>query len=104
MIRAADDVRDAEVEIVCDGCELVGGSSVRPEQRRAVAPEPHRPVVVAHGRAGRQRTLCGLGVHLTPFALPHRPFVEADPEPGEIGGDRLLTALDVPRRVGVVDP
>ena len=50
VIRAADDVRDAEVEIVCDGCELVRRSSVRPEQGRAVAPEPHGPVVVAIGR------------------------------------------------------
>src|SRR5439155_22743 len=43
------------------------------------------------------------GPHMAP-ALPQRPLVPADPEPLEIGDDRLEAALDVPRRIRVVDP
>ena len=78
VVGAADDVGDAEVEVVDDGRELIGGGAVRARQRRPG--EPDRPVRVAD-RAGFERERRCLGVTLGPLALPDRPLVPADPEP-----------------------
>ena len=46
----------------------------------------------------------GLPVPHVAAALEQRPLVPADAEPLEIGLDRLRATLDVPGRIGVVDP
>ena len=101
VVGAADDVGDAEVEIVGDRGELIGRRAVGTGERRSS--EPDRAVGIAH-RPGVERQRCGLGVPLGALALAERAFVPADPEPVEIGEDRLLAAGHVALRVGVVDP
>ena len=97
MVGAADDVRDLEVEVVdCRG-ELVGRRAVGAQERRLA--EAKRALGV--GLADQVRRLAVAHVAL---ALAQRPFVPADAEPLEVGDDRLGAALDVPRRIGVVDP
>ena len=100
----ADDVRDLELEIVDDGGELVGRAAVGAQERRAGAGEPYRAVLVALGAAALERACRRRRVDLTALALPNRPFVELDAEPGEIAEDRLLATRDRPRRIRVVDP
>ena len=75
-----------------------------PQQRRAVAGEPNRAVLVALGSTGGERSLHCLGIDGTALALSYRAVVEVDVEPFEVGENRALPALDVPRRIGVVDP
>ena len=101
VVRAADDVRDPEIEIVDDGRELVGGGPVRARERRAC--EPDRPVRVAH-RSSLERERRRGRVTLHARALPDRPLLPGDPEPAEIGEDRLLAAGHGALGVGVVDP
>ena len=100
VVGAADDVGDAEIEIVGDRGELIGRGAVGAGERRP--PEPDRAVGIAH-RAGVERLRGRLGVPLGALALPERAFLPADPEPAEIGEDRLLPAGHVALRVGVVD-
>ena len=100
MIRAADDVRDAEVEVVGHRRELIGGAAVGSQQRQTVS------------RSDRRRPLrrtVSLRASATPskagaLALADGPLVPGDAEPFEIGQDRLLPALDRPGGIGVVDP
>ena len=101
VVGAADDVRDAEVEIVDDRRELVGRRAVGARQRRPG--EADRAVRIAHARRRRARAAAASACALGSFALPDRPFVPADPEPLEIGENRLLAAGDDALRVGVVD-
>ena len=91
----------AEVEVVDDGRELVGRGAVGPRERRAG--EPDRAVRVTH-RSGFERERRRLGMTRRPLALPDRPLVPRDPEPAEIGEDRLLAAGHRALGVGVVDP
>jgi hypothetical protein len=91
VIVAAVDVRDAEVRVVHDAGEVVRGRAVVPQQRRPAE-------AVAAQLLGR------LAVPFLPFALAHGPLVPADTEPLEVVQDRLFSTVDVPRRVGVVDP
>ena len=89
VIVAANDVRDAEVDVVDDRRELV--------RRRAVLAQERRPFeAVAELR-------CHLAMPVCALALAHRPFVPRDAEPLEVGDDRLLAARDVARGIGVVD-
>src|SRR5262249_53479399 len=46
----------------------------------------------------------GLAVAPGPLARATGPFAPADPEPLEVGEDRLLPARNAPSRVRVVDP
>src|SRR5207344_2232780 len=103
MVAPPDHVRYAQRQVVDDRCELIRGGPVGPEQRRAVAAEAHRAVGVALDRPRPERLLDRLAVELPSLALPHRPLVEADAEPGEIVEDRLLSTLDCPGRIRVVD-
>ena len=89
MVVAADDVRDAEVDVVDDGRKLV--------RRRAVlAQERHALEAVAERRAD-------LAVPVGALALPHRPLVPRHPEPLEVGDDSVLSARDIACGIGVVD-
>ena len=92
VIRAANHIGDAEVDVVDDAREM--------KRRRAVAPPERHALedLLEAGSVGRREVALG------PLALPDRAVVPGDPEPAEIGLDRLLAAGDVPRRVGVVDP
>ena len=90
VIVAADDVGDPEVHVVHDAGQVVG--------RRAVLADERDPVEALAER-GR-----GLEVALAPLALAHRAIVPRDPKPLEVPKQFLLTAGDVARRVGVVDP
>ena len=101
VVGAANDVRDPEVEVVDDGCELVRRGAVGPRERGAG--EPDRPVRVAH-RSCVERERSGLGMTGRAGALPDRPLLPRDPEPAEIGEDRLLAAGHGALGVGVVDP
>ncbi len=91
MVGAADDVRDAEVEVVGDGRELVGrasrrrGASVTPSSRS----EPSASRAAPPSRSARCRRR---GVDAAALALAHRPLVPGDPEPVEVVEDRLLAA------------
>ena len=89
VVVAADDVRDAEIDVVDDRRELVRRRAVLAQERDALEP-------VAERRAD-------LAMAVGALALAHRPLVPRDAEPLEVGDDRLLPALDVPRRIGVVD-
>ena len=100
MIGAADDVRDTEVEVVDDGRKLVGRRAVRPRERRPG--EPDRAVLVAN-RSRLERDRSRLGVTRRSRALPDRPLLPGDPEPAEVGEDRLLPTGDAAFGVGVVD-
>ena len=93
VVRSANHVRDLEVEIVDDGRELVGRAAVATQQRGAGAGEPHRAVVVALRATALERACRCCRVDLTARALPNRPFVELDVEPGQIAEDRVLTTL-----------
>jgi hypothetical protein len=91
VVVAADDVRDPEVDVVDDACELVRGGAVLAQKRdlaEAIAAEPGR----------------SLGVDVLPFALADRALVPLDAEPPEVCANRLLAARNVARRVRVVDP
>ena len=90
MVGAADHMRDPEVDVVDDARQLVGGAAVGPEELDAL-----ELLRQARGR---------LAVALAAVALAHRPLVPVDPQPAEVVEDRLFPALDVPGRVGVVDP
>ena len=90
MVVAAHDVRDAEVDVVDDGRELVRRRAVLAHERDAFESS-------AQGRADLAMTLRAL-------ALPHRAFIPWNAEPFEVFQDRLLSARNVPRRIGVVDP
>jgi hypothetical protein len=101
MVRAADDVSDTEVEVVGHRRELVRGAPVRTEERHAV--EAERAVNVTQRSSRPLRALrCG-GVDLRALALPYRALVPGDPEPAEIGQDRVHATLGASRGVGVVD-
>ena len=101
VVGAADDVGDAEVEVVDDGRELVGGRAVGARQRRARRAGSSRP---DPARApGVERDRRRLGMPLRPLALPDRPLLPRDPEPAEIGEDRLLAARHRALGIGVVD-
>ena len=105
MVVPADDVRDPErrdrpprTRAGTSRCRPPGASVVPPSDRRtdpsssrSALPEPTRP-------------LGGRGVERAALALPHRPLVERDAEPGEVVEDRLLPALDRAARIRVVDP
>ena len=91
MIGAPNHVRDREVVIIDDACEM--------ERRRAVvAPEHYAVKTLFDTRRSRR-----VEVALRPLALPDRPLVPGDAEPGEIVQDRLLAAGNVSRGIGVVD-
>ena len=101
MVGAADDVRDAEVEVVGDRCELVGRTSVCSQQGDAA--EAERPIGVAD-RPTRDLGRAGSGlVDDATRTLAHRALVPRELEPAEIVQDRSLATVDGPRRVGVVD-
>jgi hypothetical protein len=70
---------------------------IGPQQRHAA--EPERAVGIRLADQVR-----GLPVPEEALALPHGPLVPAQAEPLEVRDDRLGAALDVPGRVGVVDP
>ena len=91
VIRTADDVRDAEVDVVDDGREM--------ERRRAVVAPEHHTVEPLWQR----RLLRCCQMTLRALALAHRPLVPLDPEPAQVLDDRLLSAREVPGGVGVVD-
>ena len=101
VVRAADDVGDPELEVVDDRGELVRRSPLGAHERRRA--QSHGTVLVMLRAARSERALRGLGVQRGPLALLHGPFVEGHAEPREVVEDRLLTALDGPRQVGVVD-
>ena len=90
VVEAADDVRDAEVDVVHDAREVIGGGSVFAEERDPVE---------ALAELGS-----GLAVARLPLALAHRPIVPREPEPLKVADDLLLPARHVPLRIGVVDP
>ena len=90
MVVAADDVRDAEVDVVDNRRELIGRRAVLAHQRETVEPVAERCPHVA--------------MALRALALTHGPLVPGKPEPFQIPHDRLLPAGDVARGIGVVDP
>jgi hypothetical protein len=93
MIGPADHMRDPEVDVVDDACEV--------ERRRSVvAPQHHAPLEPLRQPRRARR----LDVPLGALALPHRALVPVDPEPAQVVEDRLLPAGHVPRRIRVVDP
>jgi hypothetical protein len=104
VVAAADDVGDLELEVVDNRRELVRSRAVRPEESRAVAPEPDRSLVLLRRFTGRERALRGFPVERAALALTDWAFVDDDAEPLEIADDRLLSTRDAPLRVGVVDP
>ena len=89
VVVAADDVRDAEVDVVDHRRQLIRGRAVLAQQGQAIEAVAERGT--------------GLAMALGALALPHRSLVPRDPEPLEIAEDRLLPARDVARSVGVVD-
>jgi hypothetical protein len=96
VILPADDVRDAEVGVVHDAGEVVGGAAVGADERDP--PEADGALAVLFPDRDR-----GLAMALGPFALPDGAFLEADPEPLEVGEDPLFRARHAPRCVRVVD-
>ena len=97
VVRAADHVRDLEVEVVHCGRELIRRRAVRTQQGRLS--EAERAVRVRLAEEVR-----GLAMADEAAALMDGPLVPADAEPVEVGDHRLRPALDVPGRIGVVDP
>ena len=95
VVVAADDVRDPEVDVV-DDASRAGTSASRPRAASVIPLEAVAPP--------SERRLRRLAVPVGALALAHRPLVPRDPEPLEVGEDRLLPARDVARRIGVVDP
>ena len=79
MVRAADDMRDAELEVVDDRGELVRRAAVRSREGRAAAREVDRALVVADGRArlqssrGRLRSTSSLARSAGPGPRRSRP-------------------------------
>jgi len=70
------------------------------EGRRAVVtPEHHALEALGQARGARS-----LQVPFGPLALPDGTLVPLDPEPAKVVEDPVLTAREIPRRVGVVDP
>ena len=100
VIRAPDDVRDAELEVVEHGGELVRGRAVRAQKRRPA--QAHGPILVP-GRAARGERVRRPHGRTRRARLADRAVVERDFEPREVSENRLLTALHGPRRIGVVD-
>ena len=100
VVGAAEDVGDTQLEVVGDGGQLIRRASILAGKRDAA--EADRPVVVVHGPV-LQRPPDRVGVQSRPFALSQRPFIPCDAEPAQILENRLLTAGDVARRIGVVD-
>ena len=103
VVGAADDVRDAELEIVDNGRELVGRCAVLAQERRTrLGNEPHRPVRRV-GRGARLEHPLGRGrVDGPAVALADRSLVPPDLEPSEIGEHGALPTRDGARRVGVI--
>jgi hypothetical protein len=95
VVLAADDMGDAEVDVVDDGGEVVRRASVRPEQRDPA--EADRALVVLLADLPRR-----LPMPLGSLALPHRSLLERNPQPRQIVEDRALLHLSV-LDVGVVD-
>src|SRR5947208_7513818 len=90
VVVAANDVRDPEIDVVHDAGEVVGGAAVLAHKRDPVETVAELPA--------------GLRITSGALALADRAFVPHDPEPGEIGEDRVLAAGYVALGVGVVDP
>ena len=90
-----------EVEIVDDGCQLVGRSAVCTRERRTG--ESDRAVGIAT-RAGLERERGCLGMAIGPFALADRAFLPDHAQPLEIGEDCLFASRNGATGVGVVDP
>ena len=93
MVRAADHVRDAEVEVVGDRRQLVGGRAVRhgaASRRRGGASRPRR----ASAPPSRLRTLRPRRRRASPRSLCRTgPSSHVDAEPSEVVEDRRLAAL-----------
>src|SRR3954468_4844327 len=89
VVEAAHDVRDAEVDVVDDGGELVGRAAVLAQQRDPVETSTE---------AGPR-----LAMPVRTLALPHRAFVPLELEPLQVADDVVFAAGHVPARVGVVD-
>ena len=62
-----------------------------------------RQSITPSNRCGSAASLRRRQVALGALALPHRPVVPLDAEPAQVLDDRLLSARDVARGVGVVD-
>ena len=90
VVVAADDVGDAEVDVVDHAREVV--------RRRPVLADERDPVEAVAERRGR------LEVTIAPLGLTGRTLVPRDAEPFEIAQQGLLAAGNVPSGVGVVDP
>ena len=90
VVEAAHDVRDPEVDVVDDARQVVRRGAVLAQQRDPV-------------EAGAE-LFAGLAVPRLPLALPDRPFVPLDTEPAQVVDELFLTAWNVARCIGVVDP
>ena len=101
MVGAADDVGDAEVEVVSHSCELVRRGPIGAQQRHPA--EAERPVGITRGRAAALRGVGRRVVDGSTFALADGALLPRDPEPVQILEDHGLAALDGARSVGVVD-
>ena len=104
VVRAADDVRDPELDVVDDGCELVRGGPVGAKQRRPADSEPDRAVRVALGGARGKCILHRLDVEVMTLALPDRPLLVPYPEPLDVAKNLLLPVRHRTGGIGVVDP
>ncbi len=89
VIVSPQHVGDREVEIVDDAREVVGRTTV-------LAQERHPLEALGQPRGG-------LAVAILALALAHRALVPDDPQPAQIGEDRLLATGKVSGRVGIVD-
>ncbi len=104
VIRAAQHVRDREIEIVDHRGELVRRGAVRAQQGGAAAKQPHGALGVALGRLTCDRSRRRLRVELSSLALAQGSLLEGDVEPPQVLEDRLLPARHGSRGIGVVDP
>ena len=92
VVRAADHVRDLEVDVVDDAREV--------ERRRAVvAPEHHSLEALRQPGLARR-----LEMPRGARALPDRPLVPVDAEPPQILEHASSPPGEVPGGIGVVDP
>ena len=98
--RAADDVRDAEVEVVDDGGELVRRRAVRAQERRAVAAEPTEPSSSRSAAPDVERPLRGRGVD-APRSLC-RTGPSSKPTPSQARSSRIASSPPSTFRVGSV--
>src|SRR6266516_3866201 len=89
MVLAADDVRDAKVDVVHHAGQVVRRGSIGPEKR-----DPVEAVAQLRSR---------LSVRLPALTLTNGPLVPLDAQPLEIGDDRLFAAGKVAGGIGVVD-